>query len=285
MRQMYGGIEGDPVLAARRAEYDRNLAEYLRQVPAWQSREEFERGLATLPGAGQEILGHIQRRAVENMPAPFVREWEEKEATRAATGKALVEAATREATYQDWKSKAPPEQKAVFYENYEQTPDGWKRKPPPHVTVEEKRVLDRARIEKEALEAWKTMKPDEEMYDLNEGRVGALPKPAIKKKGFGRDANDMPLTPYIPPGVLPGTTPVMPGAQPRATGTPAAPVNLPAPQEEKGGISPGTAVAPTVIPPVATGIETPPRPGANKAPDGKWYIPDPNRPGKYLQVT
>jgi hypothetical protein len=30
---------------------------------------------------------------------------------------------------------------------------------------------------------------------------------------------------------------------------------------------------------------TPPRPDAKQAADGKWYIPDPNRPGKYLQVT
>jgi hypothetical protein len=31
--------------------------------------------------------------------------------------------------------------------------------------------------------------------------------------------------------------------------------------------------------------ETPPAAGAKKAPDGKWYVPDPNRPGKYLQVN
>jgi hypothetical protein len=28
----------------------------------------------------------------------------------------------------------------------------------------------------------------------------------------------------------------------------------------------------------------PPVNGARRAPDGKWYLPDPNRPGKYLQV-
>jgi len=28
----------------------------------------------------------------------------------------------------------------------------------------------------------------------------------------------------------------------------------------------------------------PPTPGAKKAPDGKWYVPDPARPGKYLMV-
>lgn len=30
--------------------------------------------------------------------------------------------------------------------------------------------------------------------------------------------------------------------------------------------------------------ETPPHPSARKAPDGKWYLPDPARPGKYLRV-
>ena len=30
--------------------------------------------------------------------------------------------------------------------------------------------------------------------------------------------------------------------------------------------------------------EQPPSPGARKAPDGKWYVPDPSRPGKYLEV-
>jgi hypothetical protein len=32
------------------------------------------------------------------------------------------------------------------------------------------------------------------------------------------------------------------------------------------------------------GTETPPVPNARKAPDGNWYIDDPNRPGKYLKV-
>ncbi|MEW8189013.1 MAG: hypothetical protein AB2766_06920 [Candidatus Thiodiazotropha endolucinida] len=29
----------------------------------------------------------------------------------------------------------------------------------------------------------------------------------------------------------------------------------------------------------------PPIAGAKKAPDGNWYVPDPNRPGKYMRVT
>ena len=32
------------------------------------------------------------------------------------------------------------------------------------------------------------------------------------------------------------------------------------------------------------GEETPPHPAARKAPDGKWYVSDPSRPGKYLRV-
>lgn len=34
----------------------------------------------------------------------------------------------------------------------------------------------------------------------------------------------------------------------------------------------------------SAGPESPPAPGARKAPDGKWYVRDPNRPGKYLMV-
>lgn len=33
------------------------------------------------------------------------------------------------------------------------------------------------------------------------------------------------------------------------------------------------------------GAETPPVAGAKKAGDGNWYVPDPNRPGSYLQVV
>jgi hypothetical protein len=48
------------------------------------------------------------------------------------------------------------------------------------------------------------------------------------------------------------------------------------------GAKPGQA------PPVSTPAQdaSPPGapPGARKAPDGKWYVPDPARPGKYLQV-
>lgn len=33
------------------------------------------------------------------------------------------------------------------------------------------------------------------------------------------------------------------------------------------------------------GGDSPPVPGAQKAPNGKWYVKDPKRPGKYLEVT
>lgn len=45
-----------------------------------------------------------------------------------------------------------------------------------------------------------------------------------------------------------------------------------------GGAAPVRPAAP------ATPAGGPPAPGARKAPDGNWYIPDPNRPGKYLRV-
>lgn len=37
----------------------------------------------------------------------------------------------------------------------------------------------------------------------------------------------------------------------------------------------------TTPPPTAA---QPPAPGARQAPDGRWYVPDPNRPGQYLRV-
>jgi hypothetical protein len=40
----------------------------------------------------------------------------------------------------------------------------------------------------------------------------------------------------------------------------------------------------TGVPVPAAGADQPPVPNARKAPDGKWYVPDPNRAGKYLQV-
>jgi hypothetical protein len=36
--------------------------------------------------------------------------------------------------------------------------------------------------------------------------------------------------------------------------------------------------------PLTAETETAPLPGAQQAPDGNWYLPDPRRPGKYLQV-
>jgi hypothetical protein len=48
-----------------------------------------------------------------------------------------------------------------------------------------------------------------------------------------------------------------------------------------GGGGSATTTAPAT--PTSTG-EQPPIPNAKKAPDGKWYVPDPARPGKYLMV-
>jgi hypothetical protein len=45
--------------------------------------------------------------------------------------------------------------------------------------------------------------------------------------------------------------------------------------------APTTPTSPAETPAPHT---TPPVEGARKAPDGNWYVPDPNRPGKYLQV-
>jgi len=147
MKQMYGEYENDPVLAARRVEYDRNLAEYLRNPPAWQNREEFESSLASIPGAGQEILGHIQARAFENMPLAMRQEWEQKEMVRAATTKELTKAAANEASYQNFLKTATPDQVVQFHENYERTPDGWK---PVRMMPWEKEIAAEAAFKKRA---------------------------------------------------------------------------------------------------------------------------------------
>jgi hypothetical protein len=124
---MYGGYENDPVLAERTKEYDRNLADYLRQrPPTWQNRAEYERELATLPGAGAEILGHIQQRAVENMPTELRREWEQSEASRQATMKAITAATANEAAFRHFETTADAKDVAAFKEHYERTPEGWK---------------------------------------------------------------------------------------------------------------------------------------------------------------
>jgi hypothetical protein len=45
-----------------------------------------------------------------------------------------------------------------------------------------------------------------------------------------------------------------------------------------------TTMAQQPAAPPAPPVEKPPMPGARKALDGNWYVPDPKRPGKYLRV-
>lgn len=123
-RTAFTGIEGDPALAERKAEFDRNLPEFLQRP--FSSREQFERDITRLPGAGQEILGHIQQRAAESMPASFAQELAQTRAKREAATKAMAGAAGSEAAYQEFKRTATPEQLARFEEDYERTPEGWK---------------------------------------------------------------------------------------------------------------------------------------------------------------
>ncbi len=46
--------------------------------------------------------------------------------------------------------------------------------------------------------------------------------------------------------------------------------------------APSVTAIPAAAPTAVAG--TPPAPGATQAPNGKWYVPDPNRQGKYLEV-
>jgi hypothetical protein len=105
--------------------------------------------------------------------------------------------------------------------------------------------------------------------DTLEGMTG-LPQP-------------MPALPPAPPMLIPApAAPAVPG--PGAT----APPGMGAPAIPAGGAA--VPVAPTVGPPAAGPprppmVGPPPIPGARLAPDGRHYVPDPRRPGKYLMVA
>lgn len=71
--------------------------------------------------------------------------------------------------------------------------------------------------------------------------------------------------------------PPMPGAPKPPPGPP------PGPSDSHPGAIPGNAPPPGVASPTLPGA--PPMSGAKQAPDGKWYLPDPARTGKYLQVV
>lgn len=51
-----------------------------------------------------------------------------------------------------------------------------------------------------------------------------------------------------------------------------------------GGGADGVTARPSVQQVLPQGGEVPPVPGARKAADGNWYVPDPTRPGKWLRV-
>ena len=202
----YTGVENDPVLAERRAEFDRNLPEYLQRP--FQSRADFERGITQIPGAGQEILGHIQQRAMESMPAGMREEWQQSQANRAAIQKEQTAMAAQNAAYQNFQKTATPEQQALFNKNYENTPMGWKKITR---TPEEKRASAITAIEETAAAEYANMGPDEEMYDLTGGQIGALPKIVKMNKTMGKTMAANPLAgimkPYVPPGVPPRVAP------------------------------------------------------------------------------
>ena len=95
---------------------------------------------------------------------------------------------------------------------------------------------------------------------------------------------------------LPEPMPALPPAPPMLIPAPAAPA-VPAPGATAPpgaggpGNPPGSAavpVAPAAGPPAAgpaRPMVPPPIPGARLAPDGRHYVPDPRRPGKYLMVA
>ena len=73
----YTGIEMDPALKTRRAEFDRQFANMLRDQ-SFTSIENYQRAGITLPTAGADIQAHIRDRMLENMPANLRQEYQQK---------------------------------------------------------------------------------------------------------------------------------------------------------------------------------------------------------------
>ena len=197
LKPIMTGVENDPVLVERKAEFDRNLPDFLRRP--FKSRAEFEQGITQLPGAGEEILAHIQQRATENMPPGMRQEWEETVGTREAIQKETIAAGARDAAYQHFLKTAKPEQISQFHESHELTPAGWEKA---RQTPEEKKAAQRAAIERQAAEQYPTLGPDEEMYDLSGGQIGVLPKIVVlnKKQAGSMMLMNPQIKPYVPLG-------------------------------------------------------------------------------------
>jgi hypothetical protein len=102
----------------------------------------------------------------------------------------------------------------------------------------------------------KSMSPDRrlvEAYDLADGKIATDPTLMGEEAAQARERYAQEYYGILGGDVAPETTP---SSAPPATGRGAA----------------------------ATSGNAPPVEGARKAKDGNWYVPDPNRPGKYLQV-
>jgi hypothetical protein len=104
-------------------------------------------------------------------------------------------------------------------------------------------------------------------------RMSGLPEP-------------LPALPPPPPMMIPAPSPAAAGS---ALGGPALPSSAPVPGAVPArppgmapGLPPGAGGAPGIRPPLAPAA---PVPGARLAPDGRHYVPDPRRPGKYLMVA
>jgi len=232
------GVENDPVLVERKAEFDRNLPDFLRRP--FKSRAEFEQGITQLPGAGEEILAHIQQRATENMPPGMRQEWEETVGTRTAIQKETIAAGARDAAYQHFLKTAKPEQISQFHESHELTPAGWEKA---RQTPEEKKAAQRAAIERQAAEQYPTLGPDEEMYDLSGGQIGVLPKIVVlnKKQAGSMMLMNPQIKPYVPLG---------------ATRQAAPP---PVEEDNRGWLA-------RMLKPKTTGNQAPPAPGVSGTP-------------------
>jgi len=214
MKPRFGAyMRDEQVLAARRAEFDRNLGNYLKdRPPTWQSRAEYEREIAGLAGAGEEILPHIQQRANESMPVRLAQDWQAEEAERKASEQALIKSRARSAAEQDWLNSAPPGSREALEQNYISTPSGLKRI---GMTQWEKSMEGYKDLRERATpEEWAEFHKNNELTDKGWRRKAPLNTMGMMKAILGDKSQGAP-----PSGAPPaGASVVVPPQRPAETG-------------------------------------------------------------------
>jgi hypothetical protein len=241
------GVENDPVLGVRKQEFDKQFVEFMKE-PYWQSRAEYEQGVMRLPGAGAEIMGHIQQRAAAGMPAGMREEFAQEQAVRTAGIQDAAAAARQDAQLKRYLETATPEQKAEFDQNYQLGPDGKYR--PIKMSPAEKVAAQNAEIEAEAEAIYPTLGPDEGLYDVGSDIGGKRRIQRINKAAAEMLERQGMAWPWRPPGAASQAPAGAPPAEPALTwwqrnnpwrGPAPVPGGVPGTNETYGTQAPGAA--------------------------------------------